>query len=237
MRCPRGWHEIDAAGITAVCANGRLSEDRGSIDAASLADLEKRYPGRFYGLAPANLEIEPEKTVADCEYSIRELRLRGINIEPCIRKRGGPTNVDHPDLYPLYESMSALDVPVMAYTGPFAGEPIELSNDMAPYDRVLSRFPKLVMVLGHGGYPMIKDVLDLMRRNPRLHVCPDVYAFWPGGSEYLRALDSVQDQLVFGTAYPFSTMAEPIEDTLKLNVTTTVLEKYMWSNGARLLKI
>lgn len=95
------WREIDAAGIDAVVCNGRLSLDRGSIDAATLATLQADAPQRFWGLAPANLELEPAQTVAECEHAVRELGLHGINIEPAIRQRGGPTHVDHPDLYPI----------------------------------------------------------------------------------------------------------------------------------------
>ena len=71
-------------------------------------------------------------TVADCERAVRELGLRGINIEPGIRKRGGPSHVDNPDFYPIYETVAGLGVPAMVYTSPFAGPDPYLVNDMAP---------------------------------------------------------------------------------------------------------
>lgn len=235
------WREIDAAGIDAVVANGRLSEDRGSIDAATLADLQRQYPQRFYGLAPANLEQDAAQTVSECERAVRELGLRGINMEPSIRKRGGPTNCNSADLYPIYEAMAALDTPVMLYTGPFAGpkltSSVDLANNMADYDQVLRRFPRLTVIIGHGGYPRIAQVLETMRKHRNFHVCPDVYSFWPNGHLYLREIDKLQDQFVFGTAYPFSSLAEPLEDTLKLPLSATAKEKYLWGNGARLLKL
>lgn len=221
------WREIDAAGIDAVCSPGRLSEDRGSIDAATLAKLQAEYPQRFYGLAPVNLEQDAALTVAECERAVRELGLRGVNLEPAIRQRGGPSNCNNPDFYPIYEAMAALDAVVMLYTGPFAGRPVDLSNNMADYDAVLSRFPKLTMVIGHGGYPRIPQVLETMRKHRNFHVCPDIYAFWPGGQQYLREIDKLQDQFVFGTAYPFSSMAEPVEETLKLPLGATAREKYL----------
>ena len=231
------WGEIDAAGIDAVCSPGRLSEDRGSIDAATLADLQRQYPQRFYGLAPVNLEQDAALTVAECERAVRELGLRGINLEPAIRQRGGPAHCDNPDLYPIYEAMAALDTVVMLYTGPFAGPTLDTANNMADYDRVLRRFPRLTVVIGHGGYPRIAQVLETMRQHRNFHVCPDVYSFWPGGYQYLREIDKLQDQFVFGTAYPFSSMAEPVDDTLKLPLSATAMEKYLWDNGARLLKL
>lgn len=227
------WREIDDAGIDAVVSPGRLSDDRGNIDAAQLAELQRRYPQRFYGLAPVNLEQDVALTVPECERAVRELGLRGVNMEPGIRRRHGPTTVDNPNLFPIFEAMAALDAPVMVYTSPFAGP----ANEMAPYERVLRRFPALTIILGHGGYPCITQVLEAARRYRNLYICQDVYSFWPGGHRYLREIDALQDQFVFGTAYPFSAMAEPVEETLKLPLSATAMQKYLWGNGARLLKI
>ena len=232
---PQWWREIDAAGIEAVVSVGRLSDDRGSIDAATLSDLQRQYPRRFYGLAPVNLEQDVASTVADCERAVRELGLRGINIEPGIRKRGGPSHVDNPDFYPIYETVAGLGVPVMVYTSPFAGPDPYLVNDMAPYERVLRQFPNLTLILGHGGYPRVQQVLDAAARHRNLYVCQDVYTFWPAGHLYRRAIERLQDQFVFGTSYPFSSMAEPVQETLKLPLSSSAMDKYLWANGSRLL--
>ena len=133
--------------------------------------------------------------------------------------------------------MAALDVPVMIYTSPFAGPNPYLVNDMAPYERVLRRFSRVTFVLGHGGYPRITQVLETARRHRNLYICQDIYSFWPGGHQYLREIDHLQDQFIFGTSYPFSSMTEPVEETLKLPLSSAVLEKYLWGNGARLLKL
>jgi len=231
------WREIEAAGIDAVCSPGRLTEDRGKIDAATLADLQRQYPQRFYGLAPADLDQDAAVTVAECEQAVTQLGLRGINIEPGIRKRGGPAHVDNPDLFPIYEAMIALDASVMVYTSAFAGPNPYFSNDMEPYDRLLCNFPKLKIVLGHGGYPRVRQVLETAPRHPNLFICQDIYSFWPAGHLYLGQIDKLQDQFVFGTAYPFSSMAEPVEDTLKLPLSVTARVKYLWGNARRLLKL
>lgn len=49
------------------------------------------------------------------------------------------------------------------------------------------------------------------------------------------AFGLVQDQFIFGTSYPCSSMAEPIEQTLRFSLSRTAMEKYPWGNGARLL--
>ena len=237
------WKEIDEAGVQIVVCNGRISKDsldRGTMDAVTLADLQKRYPGRFFGLAPVDLEQDVTLTVRECERAVRELGLRGLNIEPTIRQKGGPTQVDNPDLFPIYEIASELDVPVMVYTGPFAAPgwgDLMMANDMVPYDRVLQKFPKLKIVLGHGAYPNIVQVLGAAFKHANLYICPDVYMFCAGGELYRQNLTELQDQFVYGSSYPFGSIKEPLQDTLRLPVSEQVMEKYLWGNAARLLKL
>ncbi len=231
------WREIREAGIDAVVANGRLTEDRGNIKAEELADLERQYPQRFYGLAPVNLEQDSDKVAADCEHAIRDLGLRGINIEPGLRKRGGPSHVDNPDFYPVYEVMSALDAPMMVYNSAFAAPDPYLVNNMPPYESVLRKFPKLKIILGHGGYPCVRQVIEYAPRLPNLYVCADIYMFWPGGHLYRRQIEQLQNQYIFGTSYPFSSMAEPVEQTLNFPLSESAMQKYLYGNGARLLKL
>jgi predicted TIM-barrel fold metal-dependent hydrolase len=74
-------------------------------------------------------------------------------------------------------------------------------------------------------------------RHPNLYICQDIYTFWPGGHLYDRQIDRLQDQFIFGTSYPFSSMSEPVEQTLKLPLRAAAMEKYLWRNGARLFKL
>ncbi len=125
----------------------------------------------------------------------------------------------------------------MVYTSAFAGPDPYLANNMPPYDTVLRNFPKLKIILGHGGYPCVKQVVDFAPRLPNLYVCADIYNFWPAGHLYRRQIDQLQDQYIFGASYPFSSMTEPLDETLKLPLSKEGMEKYLWGNGARLLKL
>ena len=84
-----------------LVGNGRLSNGRDSIVSASLAQLQAQHLGWFLGLAPEDLEIDLAQTVALCEHAVRVLGIRGIDIEPAIRKRGGPSHVDNLALDPI----------------------------------------------------------------------------------------------------------------------------------------
>jgi predicted TIM-barrel fold metal-dependent hydrolase len=64
--------------------------------------------------------------------------------------------------------------------------------------------------------------------------------FWPNGFLYAMNLERIPEQLVFGSAFPFAAMKPIVEDTLKLqaqyNISDATMERYLYSNAARLLK-
>ena len=228
---PQWWREIDAAGIEAVVSVGRLSDDGAASTRRRCRSLAA-IPAPLLRLAPVNLEQDVASTVADCDAQCVNPGCVAINIEPGIRKRGGPSHVDNPDFYPIYETVAGLGVPVMVYTSPFAGPDPYLVNDMAPYERVLRQFPNLTLILGHGGYPRVQQVLDAAARHRNLYVA-DVYTFWPTGHLYRRAIERLQKKLVFG---PLSIQldGEPVQETLKLPLSSSAFDKYLWANGSRL---
>jgi predicted TIM-barrel fold metal-dependent hydrolase len=235
------WKELDAAGIDVAVSNGRYAagDPTMSMDSSTLADLQKQYSGRFVGLAATNLDQSIEKTVSDLEHAIKTDGLRGANLEPGYRtKNGGATTIDNADFYPIFETMTALDSPLMVQTGAFAGlESFGPNNDMSLFDAVKVKFPKLKIVLAHGGYPSILDALALALKHPNVFICPDCYMFWPGGQLYQQNLDLLPDQFIYGSAYPFGNVDITIAQTLKLPVSETTMRKYLHDNAATLLKL
>jgi uncharacterized protein len=235
------WKELDAAGVDVAVANGRFAagDPTFSMDSATLADLQKQYKGRFVGLAATNLDQPIEKTVSDLEHAIKTDDLRGANLEPGYRsKNGGPTTIDNADFYPILETMTALDFPLMVQTGAFAGlESFGPNNDMSLFDAVKVKFPKLKIVLAHGGYPSILDALALALKHPNVFICPDVYMFWPGGQLYQQNIELLPDQFIYGSAYPFGNVDITITQTLKLPVSEATMKRYLYDNAANLLKL
>jgi predicted TIM-barrel fold metal-dependent hydrolase len=234
------WKELDAAGVDAAVANGRYGAGlpQFSMDNATLVKLQKQYPGRFYGLSALNLDLPIEQTVKELEEGIKN-GLRGANIEPGYRtKNGGATTIDNADFYPIFETMIAADLPLMVQTGAFAGiYDFNDANQMWRFDAVMGGFPKLKLLLAHGGYPRITEVLALGLKHPNLFICSDCYTFWPGGQLYQQNIDMLQDQFVYGSAFPFANADLALQETLKLPLSDTVRKKYLYENAAALLKL
>lgn len=235
------WKAIDDAGVDVVVANGRYAAGIAnlSMDGPTLGDLQKKYAGRFIGLAPCNLDQQTEKTVSEIEDAIKNRGLRGANIEPGYRtKNGGPTTIDCVDFYPIFETMSALDLPLMVQTGAYAGlANWGAANEIYRFDTVMAKFPKLKVVLAHGGYPSIQETLALALKHPNVFICPDCYVFWPGGQNYQQNIEMLPDQFIYGSAFPFGNIDTTLEQTRKLPISKETMSKYLYGNAAALLKI
>ena len=235
------WKEIDAAGVDIVVSNGRYAagDPTMSMDSITLATLQKQYKSRFYGLAAINLDQPMDATVSELEDAIKNLGLPGANFEPGYRsKNGGPTTIDNADFYPIFETMIGLDAVLMVQTGAFAGlESFGPANDMSKFDEVKVKFPKLKVLLAHGGYPGMDAALALALKHPNVYICPDVYMFWPGGQTYQMNLDLLPDQFVYGSAFPFGNIDTTLQQTIKLPVSKSTLKSYLYDNAAQLLKL
>jgi predicted TIM-barrel fold metal-dependent hydrolase len=238
------WKEIDEAGIDAVVVNGRYVGGLPDfcMDNDTLAGLQNKYKGRFFGLSQLNLDQDPDKTAQELERAIKKLGMAGANLEPGYQTVGlgkMGTFTDNPSFWPILEVLNETGAFLLIQTGLFAGTDISFNNPQA-LDRLLASFPKVQVVLAHGGYPYILEVLGLAAKWPQLHISADVYMFWPNGFLYAMNLERIPDQLVFGSAFPFANMKVMVEDTLKLQeqfqVSDKTMEKYLYSNAARLLK-
>lgn len=234
------FEEMQAAGIDIAVVQGRNSPEvfmgrkfnAAFIRNERIAELQAKYPGRFIGLGG----IDPSNTVHDAvketERCIVSLGLKGIFLEPG-RALGAPPN--DPRLYAIYEKCLELNVPVNIMSGPYAGADIDASNPLY-IDRLATRCPELKVILGHGGYPYVQEVLGVAFKHPNVYVSPDMYVFAPGGSAYVDAANStLKDQLIFGTAYPLRPLMQTVEDTRKMPFRSDALESYFSANCVRAL--
>jgi predicted TIM-barrel fold metal-dependent hydrolase len=233
------WKEIEDTGIEAVCVAGRfmLGQPGMSMGTDELLKYEKKYPGKFYGIAPINIDQATSKAVDELEKAIAA-GIRGATIEPGYRTVGGPTTIDDIAFYPIYELLQDKGILLQVQTGAFADpNNFDLPNEIWRMDSVMKQFPKLRLVLGHGGYPRITEALALALKWPSVTISSDVYTFWPGGQLYQQNIEMLQDQFVYGSAYPFANFYTTLEQTLKLPLSETAMEKYLYTNARKLLNL
>ena len=233
------WDEIDECAIESVVVAGRYIQDQPamSMDTDELLKYEKRYSGRFYAIAPIAIDVSIEQTMQKLQNDLNK-GVRGVTIEPGYRTKGGATTIDNKDFFPIYELLQEKGIFLQVQTGAFANPfSFKEPNEMWRFDTVLREFPKLRIVLGHGGYPSITEALALALKWPSVTISSDVYTFWPGGQLYQQNIEMLQDQFVYGSAYPFGNFKETLEQTLELSLSEKVFEKYLYCNARKLLNL
>ena len=155
------WAEAGAATELA----SRLNE--------SIADRVAEHPGRFLGLATVPLQ-DIAASVAEAKRAVNELGLHGFQIGSNV----GGKNLNHPDYYPLFETIAELNVPVFIHPYIPAGEErmqdyylhnllgmvaeTGLAIASVIYGGILERWPDLKIIFAHAGgvFPYVVGRMD-----------------------------------------------------------------------------
>lgn len=236
------FKEMEGAGIDYTVALGRNSPEMmvgerrfaaGIIPNSHVLDLQTRFPDKVIGFAGVDVTNKIHDALAEIDEFVAEKGLKGVFIEPQ-RSNGHP---DDPSIFPIYERCIALDVPVSIMSGPFAGPDISFS-DPARIDAVATRFPSLKIIVGHGCWPYVTEIIAVAFKHANVYVSPDIYHFTPGSEPYIEAANGfMADQLLFGTAYPIRRLKQTVEDFKSLPLKPESLEKALGENARRLLGI
>ncbi|AUL14326.1 amidohydrolase family protein [Bordetella bronchiseptica] len=236
------FEEMDQAGIEIAVVQGRNSPavfmgkqfNAAFIPNERLAQIQDQYAGRFVCFAGIDVSNTAHNAVEETVRSIKSLGLKGIFIEPGRQIQSTP---DDERIFPVYEKCIELDIPVNLMSGPYAGADIGVSDPLY-VDRLCTRYPELKIILGHGGYPYVQQILGVAFKHTNLFVSPDMYVFAPGGQAYIDAANgALRDQMVYGSAYPLRPVTQTVSDTLGLGLSADSERAYLELNARKLLNI
>ncbi|KDC79456.1 amidohydrolase family protein [Bordetella bronchiseptica MBORD635] len=236
------FEEMDQAGIEIAVVQGRNSPavfmgkqfNAAFIPNERLAQIQDQYAGRFVCFAGIDVSNTAHNAVEETVCSIKSLGLKGIFIEPGRQIQSTP---DDERIFPVYEKCIELDIPVNLMSGPYAGADIGVSDPLY-VDRLCTRYPELKIILGHGGYPYVQQILGVAFKHTNLFVSPDMYVFAPGGQAYIDAANgALRDQMVYGSAYPLRPVTQTVSDTLGLGLSADSERAYLELNARKLLNI
>ena len=224
--------EMDTAGVDRGVVVGRLAGVLGSVSNEDVRGIVADHPVRFIGAA----SIDPTDRRQACRTIDQAVEdgFKLINIEP--GSYPVPMHADDRRLYPIYGHCEDIGVPVIMMVGGTAGPDLSYSDPIRT-DRVLTDFPKLDVVVAHGGWPWVNEILHLGFRRQNLWLSPDMYfSRMPGWEEYVKAADGfLSDRMLYASSFPFCPVQGYKEWFEKLPIKEENLKKVMGGNAQRLL--
>lgn len=228
--------EMDYAGITKAVIPGRkINPDFGMVENEDIAHLLHEYPDRFIGFMGVN-PLEGTAALDEIERRVLHGNFTGVIME--CGMLATPLYADDSRVYPVYRLCQEHDIPVILLNGANAGPDISYSSP-ACVDRVAVQFPRLKIILSHGGWPWVTEALHVAWRRPNIYISPDMYMVnFPGWQDYVTAANYVlRDRFLFGTAYPFVPFGEGIGFFKNCGILEERLPGLLYGNAARLLGI
>jgi predicted TIM-barrel fold metal-dependent hydrolase len=187
--------------------------------------------------------VDPLKGVAaieEAKKAIRELRMLGFHFHPIM----GHFSVDERKLYPLWEAIDELKVPVMidvGTTGMGAGMPGGLGAVIrhahpAAIDKLAADFPNLSIVAAHPGWPWSEEMIAvaLHKGNVSWELSGWAPKYFP---ESLKRdiKGRLKDKIMFGSDYPSLPYERIFKEWHELGYSDDLLEKIFHGNAERIL--
>jgi predicted TIM-barrel fold metal-dependent hydrolase len=180
----------------------------------AIAAYAAAHPGRVVGFMSVD-PLDPD-AVAEMERA-SALGLRGLKLGPIYQGF-------HPHdgrAFEVYGKADELGLPIVIHQGATFPRraPLEVASPLL-LERVAWAFPELPIVIAHMGHPWMAEAIVLVRKHPRLYL--DISALhyrpWQFYNGLVLALEyGVEDRLLFGSDWPFTTPAETIDELRRIN--------------------
>ena len=226
--------EMDQAGVDKGVVVGRLAGTLGSVSNDDVAAILSEFPDRFIGAA----SIDPTHRAAAFATIDNAIKsgFKLINIEPGAYPV--PMYADDRKLYPIYGHCEDKGIPIILMVGGTAGPDLSYSDPIRT-DRLLADFPRLQVVVAHGAWPWVTQILHVAFRRPNLWLSPDMYfSRMPGWQEYVNAADTfLSERMLYASSFPFCPVLGYKEWFEKLPIQQQNLQKVMGNNAKRLLAL
>ncbi|MFX0202816.1 MAG: amidohydrolase family protein, partial [Candidatus Hodarchaeota archaeon] len=144
----------------------------------NLSKIVKLYPDKFTGFAHHN--IFSVDASSELERAVKKLDLKGYKIIASAQVKP----IDDKSVYPVWETLERLDVPVIIHFGVLGGGggPSLDLNNMNPLTlwEVAKMFPKIPFVIPHFGAGFLRELLLLCWS------CPNIYIDTSGSNRWMH---------------------------------------------------
>lgn len=207
---------------------------------AFVSDYARDYPDRL--LAFGGVDPRKEDVKERMEDLISRYEVSGLKLHP-------PHQLLHPNAY-IGEGVTGLKVaysmaedsglPVMIHTGTsiFPRARVKYGNPLA-LDDVAVDFPRLKIIMAHGGRPFwTREAFFLLRRHRNIYF--DTSSIPPKRLlDYFPRLEEISDRTLFGSDWPgpmVPGMRRNIDDFLSLPISDEVKKRILEDNSMKVFR-
>ncbi len=199
-----------------------------------VADIVRRHPGRFAGIASVDL-YRPMEAIRELRRCVKGLGFKGLRVVQWLWNL--PPNDRR--YYPLYAECIQLDIPVclqVGHTGPLC--PSDPGRPIPYVDEVALEFPELRLVCGHLGYPWTTEMIALATKYENVYIDTSAYAARRFPEEFVRYMrKNGRRKVMFGTNYPMITPAKCLEGLEELGLDDEAGRMYLHENAQRVFRL
>ncbi|MBI2755879.1 MAG: amidohydrolase [Chloroflexi bacterium] len=235
--------DFQAAGVQVVLVAFDIESVVGAppCSNAYVAELRARHPDVIRQAWGAVDPFKPD-AIQQAETAINDLGLLGFHFHPIM----GRFAVDDRRLYPLWETINALKVPVMidvGTTGMGAGMPggsgtrIRYAHPDA-IDALAADFPDMPIVMAHPGWPWVEETIAvaLHKGNVSWEMSGWAPKYFPDSIKRdMRG--RLKDKIMFGSDYPSMPYERVLREWGELGYSDAVLEQILHANAERILGV
>lgn len=225
---------MDTAGVEIALLSAWFGPDGPLITNEEVAAQIDAAPGRFRGLASADLR-DPMNAVRELRKWVDGKRFVGVRLVPWLWDL--PPNDRR--YYPIYAACIDLGVPFctqIGHTGPLKRSE---TGRLIPYlEDVLLDFPELIVVGGHVGFPWLDELVTLTVKFPNFYADTSAYTLsrLPAAFvDYMRGLGG--RRVMFGTNWPMISPSKALEGLPSLNLTPEGQEAFLSGNARKVFKL
>lgn len=229
--------DVDHAFLIAVRAGSYLHKLSREVTYEQVADVVKRHPGRYSGLAG----IDPTKGmqgVRELEYAVKELGFVGAHLYP----HWFEESPDAARYYPYYAKCVELDIPIQMQVGHclrYSPErPLASVARPLALDRIACDFPELKLIGIHIGWPWTEEMIAVSYKHPNVYIGSDAYGPKHWSKEFVHYINTWgQDKVLFGTDFPVVDPLRAMDEIRELGIRETSLAKFLRNNAIDLYNL
>ena len=225
---------MDRAGVRTLMLSAWHRPGQWIFHNDQIAEMTRRFPDRFAGVAAVNLE-KPVEAVRELDRAVKELGFKALRVAPWLWNR--PPNDKF--YFPLYVKCIELDIPFctqVGHTGPLM--PSETGRPVPYLDEVALTFPELKIVAGHIGFPWTEEMIGVAWKHENVYIDTSAYLpryYPPQLIHYLKTYG--KEKVLFGTNFPQLSLEKCVQQVEDLGLSDEVAARFLFHNARRVFNL